>query len=98
MKTITIVFSKDMRSVTVSQTIRADELKDTIDQFNAHMKLDFTHVHQMNSADISMLLTFHKQTIAAGGALSIFNVQDKIYEIFGNAALVDLLQVTRGIA
>jgi anti-anti-sigma factor len=55
--------------------------------------LDFTQVRLLSSIGLSVLLTLHKQLRAAGGRLTIVNVQPPIGEIFAVTRLATVLDV-----
>lgn len=57
--------------------------------------LDFTNVEEISSLDLGTLVTLHKTIKASGGQLTLFNLDDPIYEVFTVTRLHTLLQICR---
>ena len=61
----------------------------------AHLLLDFTNVDYLSSVELGTLITLHKRMRASGGRLTLFNLTDRIYEIFTTTRLDTLLRICR---
>jgi anti-anti-sigma factor len=60
-----------------------------------HLLLDFTNVKYLNSAELGTLVTLHTQTRAAGGQLTLFNLDDQLRRLFSLTRLDTLLAICR---
>jgi anti-anti-sigma factor len=60
-----------------------------------HLLLDFTHVEQLGSAELGTLIRLHKRVQAAGGRLTLFNLSDRVYEVFTVTRLHTFLTICR---
>ena len=61
-----------------------------------HLLLDFTNVKYLNSAELGTLVTLHTRTRAAGGQLTLFNLDDQLRGLFSLTRLDTLLAICRG--
>ena len=60
-----------------------------------HLLLDFTHVKNITSAELGMLVGLHKSIRASGGRLTLFNLNDQVFEVFAITRLETLLEICR---
>ncbi len=76
--------------------VLARELEGRTDGLGAgHLLLDFTNVAYLTSVELGTLITLHKRLRAAGGRLTLFNLNDRVYEIFTTTRLQTLLRICR---
>jgi anti-anti-sigma factor len=74
----------------------ARELEGLTDGLGAvHLLLDFTNVTYLNSAELGTLAVLNKSMRLSGGRLTLFNVNDEIYEVFTATRLEALLTICR---
>jgi anti-anti-sigma factor len=74
----------------------ARELEGRIDGLGkGHLLLDFTNVEHLGSVELGTLVTLHKRMKASGGRLTLFNLNDRVYEIFTTTHLQTLLGICR---
>ena len=60
-----------------------------------HLLLDFTNVRYLNSMELGTLISLHKKAEAAGGRLTLFNLDDQLRELFAVTRLDTFLAVCR---
>jgi anti-sigma B factor antagonist len=60
-----------------------------------HLLLDFTNVEYLNSLELGTLLTLHRRMKAAGGRLTLFNLNAQVYEIVTISHLQTVLGICR---
>jgi anti-anti-sigma factor len=60
-----------------------------------HLLLDFTNVEYLNSLELGTLVTLHKRMKAAGGRLTLFNLNAQVYEIFTMTHLQTVMGICR---
>ncbi len=78
------------------ENMLARELEGRTDRLGAcHLLLDFTNVAYLNSLELGTLITLHKRLKAAGGQLTLFNLNDQVYEIFTTTHLQTVLGICR---
>jgi anti-anti-sigma regulatory factor len=65
-----------------------DHLEETAE---LHLLLDFTNVDRINSEELGTLIGAHKAIVAAGGRLTLFNLNPDVYEVFTATRLHTLL-------
>jgi anti-sigma B factor antagonist len=63
-----------------------------------HLLLDFTNVEYLNSMELGTLVTLHKQVEAAGGRLTLFNLNAHVFELFAVTRLDTVLAICREAA
>jgi anti-anti-sigma regulatory factor len=57
--------------------------------------LDFTNVYRINSEEMGTLIGLHQRVKAAGGRLTLFNLDPDVYEAFTVTHLQTLLGICR---
>ncbi len=62
---------------------------------NQHLLLDFTHVEYLNSMELGTLISLHKRVEAAGGRLTLFNLNPQVFKVFTITHLDTLLEICR---
>jgi anti-anti-sigma factor len=95
--------SGDVRVVTFTvsgvrdvENVIARELEGWTDgRDGCHLMLDFSNVVYVNSGELGTLVGLHARVTRAGGRLSLFNLTDRIYEIFALCRLQALLGISR---
>jgi anti-anti-sigma factor len=60
-----------------------------------HLLLDFGNVDRLNSAELGTLIRVHQRVTAAGGRLTLFNLNPSVYEVFTVTRLHTLLGICR---
>ncbi len=76
--------------------VLARELEGRTDELGAgHLLLDFSNIAYLTSVELGTLVTLHKQLRATGGRLTLFNLNDRVYEIFTTTRLHTLLRICR---
>ena len=60
-----------------------------------HLLLDFTHVERITNEELGTLIRIHREVIAGGGRLTLFNLTALVYEVFTVTRLHTLLRVCR---
>lgn len=63
-----------------------------------HVLLDFTNVERIHSVELGAIIAFNKKVMAAGGRLTLFNLDPLIFEVFAVTRLDTLLSICRGDA
>ncbi len=78
------------------ENMLARELEGRTDRLGAcHLLLDFTNVEYLNSLELGTLITLHKRMKAAGGQLTLFNLDAQVYEIFTTTHLQTVMGICR---
>lgn len=78
------------------QNVLARELEGRTDGLGAcHLLLDFTNVAYLNSLELGTLITLDKRMKAAGGRLTLFNLNAQVYEVFTTTHLQTVLGICR---
>ncbi len=78
------------------ENMLARELEGRTDRLGAcHLLLDFTNVEYLNSLELGTLITLHKRMKAAGGQLTLFNLNAQVYEIFTTTHLQTVMEICR---
>jgi anti-anti-sigma factor len=60
-----------------------------------HLLLDFTNVAFLGSLELGTLITLDRKVKSAGGRLTLFNLNDRIYEVIQVTGLERLLGICR---
>jgi anti-anti-sigma factor len=60
-----------------------------------HLLLNFINVKSLNSMELGTLITLHKQVRSAGGRLTLFNLNPRVFELFTTTRLDTLLTICR---
>jgi anti-sigma B factor antagonist len=78
------------------ENMLARELEGRTDRLGAcHLLLDFTNVECLNSLELGTLITLHKRMKAAGGRLTLFNLNAQVYELFTITHLQTVMGICR---
>src|SRR5579864_7266083 len=67
----------------------------TVGLCHRHLFLDFRNVECINSSELGTLITLHKNMKAAGGRLSLVNVNQHIGEVLARTKLTKLFEVCK---
>src|SRR5579871_1753688 len=74
----------------------ARELEGRTERLEAcHLLLDFTNVEYLNSLELGTLITLDNRLKAAGGRLTLFNLNTQIYELFTITHLQTVMGICR---
>jgi anti-anti-sigma factor len=88
-----ITFTRDpVRDV---ESVLARELLGLAGEGGCHLLLDFTNVDRLNSTELGTLITLHKQIRDVGGRLTMFNLSERVFEVFAITRLDTLLGICR---
>ena len=60
-----------------------------------HLLLDFTNVESVGSEELGTIVALHKQMTSAGGHLTLFNLNPRVYAVFEITRLHTLVRVCR---
>jgi anti-anti-sigma factor len=60
-----------------------------------HLLLDFVNVVFITSVELGSVIKLHKRMKASGGQLTLFNLNDAVYEVFAVSRLDSLLRICR---
>jgi len=83
-------------SVRGEQNMIAAELEGRLEGVvRNHLLLDFSNVEYVTSVELGTLITLHKVMRNAGGRLTLFNLNDQVYEVFTVTHLQTLLGICR---
>lgn len=89
-----ITFTADARRDV--ENVIARELEGQVDAgAEGHLLLDFTHVKYLSSVELGTLVALHKRIRAAGGQLTLFNLDIQLRRIFSITRLDTLLVICR---
>jgi len=78
------------------ENIIATELEGRTDGLGeCHLLLDFTNVEYISSVELGTLISLHKRLVALGGRLTLFNLNDQVYEVFTVCRLHTFLTICR---
>jgi anti-anti-sigma factor len=77
----------------------AEQLHPLAEQLGqGRLVLDFAQVKYLTSTTLNVLIGLHKKVRAAGGQLSLRNVNGTVYEVFEVTRLTQLLHIQKGEA
>jgi anti-anti-sigma factor len=88
-------------------TFSADQVRDVENMFarqlagrtdgleESHLLLNFSNVEYLNGAELGTLITLHQRMKACGGRLTLFNLNDRVYEVFTITRLQTFLGICR---
>lgn len=62
-----------------------------------HLKLDFSNVTYVNSAELGTLVGLHTRLARSGGRLTLFNLSAQVYEVFTLTRLHTILNISREV-
>jgi anti-sigma B factor antagonist len=63
-----------------------------------HLLLDFGNVRYLNSVELGTLVSLHRSVQAAGGQLTLFNLDTRLHKLFSLTRLDTLLAVCQECA
>jgi len=89
--TITLSAGKPRRH----QNVIAAELHGLIGNPEGRLILDFGNVRFIQGLELGTLVILHARMKAAGGRLTIINVQPQIYEVFALTGLNQLIEISQ---
>lgn len=79
------------------ENVLASELEGRTDRLGGcHLLLDFTHVERIGSVELGTLISLHKRLATSGGQLTLFNLSDRVFEVFAVSRLDTFLNICRG--
>ena len=62
-----------------------------------HLLLDFSNIEYLGSIELGTLITLRKRLNAAGGRLTLFNLNPQVYETFETTRLHTLFEICRQV-
>ena len=78
------------------ENVIATQLEGLTDELGeCHLLLDFTNVDRINSEELGAIIRAHRNLVAAGGRLTLFNLSPDVYEVFTVAQLHTFLGICR---
>jgi anti-anti-sigma factor len=77
------------------QNVIAAELRGHVGNPQGHLILDFENVRFIQGLELGTLVILHARMKAAGGRLTIINVQPQIYEVFALTGLNQLIEISQ---